>query len=292
MSDSSKIEYDSTPLAGVGGTAPAGYDATVSEQPKILRIADHATLASDVDDSTSLILLGGWALWRGGRPVKMSLSAQRLCVLLALHGGQRRSYLAGMLWPDVRDGQALTRLRCALSRLRRQHDGLIETDGQTVALHPSVRVDVDELRAVARDVIASRIDPERLSAVCERLVDPPELLLGWYDDWVLQERDRINQLRLRALEALVDQLLEAGQHPAAFEAASAAIRLDPLRESTHRALMRVYLAEGNPALAGRQVKQYREILRAEVGSDEPTPEMLALVEARPPQGRGRISLKS
>ena len=293
LSDSSKIEYDTNPLVGTGDAAPVRFEATASRQLKFPRIADHLSLTRDVDeDGSSLMLLGGWALWRGGKQVRMSLSAQRLCVLLALHGGQRRSYLAGMLWPDVRDGQALTRLRCALSRLRRQHDRLIEIDGQTVALHPSVRVDVIELKAVARDVIASQIGREYLGAVCDQLVDPPELLLGWYDDWVLQERDRINQLRLRALEALVDQLLEEGQHQAAFEAASAAIGLDPLRESTHRALMRVYLAEGNPALAERQVKQYREILRAEVGSDEPTQEMLALVETRPPPGRAPRSVLS
>jgi len=281
LSDSSKIEYGTTPLAGAGNAAPVRFEATTSQQLKFPRIADHLSLSRDLDeDSSGLMLLGGWALWRGGKQVRMSLSAQRLCVLLALHGGQRRSYLAGMLWPDVRDGQALTRLRCALSRLRRQHDRLIEIDGQIVALHPSVRVDVNELKAVARDVIASRIGREYLGAVCDQLVDPPELLLGWYEDWVLQERDRINQLRLRALEALVDQLLEAGEHHAAFEAATAAIRIDPLRESTHRAMMRVHLAEGNPALAGRQVKQYREILRAEIGIGEPTPEMLALVNLR------------
>ncbi len=211
------------------------------------------------DDGAILQLFGRWSLWYDGRQVKVSMNAQRLCVLLVLQGPQRRTYLAGILWPDVVDGQALTRLRCTLSRVRRQHDRLVEADGQTVALHPSVKVDVDEFEAVARDVIKSRIAPEHLDGVCERLVIPPELLLGRYEDWVLQERDRINQLRLRALEALVDQLLEAGEHHAAFEAATAAIRIDPLRESTHRAMMRVHLAEGNPALAGRQVKQYREI---------------------------------
>ncbi len=267
--------------------------AEMAQRPAARRREPRREPTSD-DRNTRLDLLGSWALTLVDRTVTLPSSAQRLTVLVALHGCQRRSYLAGILWPDVRDKQALTRLRCTLCRVRQECQELLETDGQTVSLATSVRVDVADLEIMARDVIEARVAPEDLDEVCDRLIAPPELLLGWYDDWVLQERDRLSQLRVRALEALVDQLIAVGRHNAAYEAASAAIRLDPLRESTHRALMRVHLAEGNPALARRQVRQYREILREELGMEEPTRAMLEMVnwsDSGEEDGRAELLLR-
>jgi DNA-binding SARP family transcriptional activator len=224
-----------------------------------------------------LSLLGSWELRRDGDVVEFTTNAQRLLVLLALKGPQRRTYASAVLWPEVRDEQALTRLRCTLWRMRRQCTDLLDVGEQTVALSDAIEVDVEHLVAVAREVIEGRTRPDDLDSRCAELTAAPELLLGWYDDWVLQERGRISQLRVRALEALVDQLILVGKHSGAFEAATAAIRLDPLRESTHRAVMRVYLAEGNPALAKRQLERYRQILRAELGVDEPTSEMFQML---------------
>jgi DNA-binding SARP family transcriptional activator len=51
-----------------------------------------------------MTLLGSWSLSLGGRPAVLPSSAQRLLVFLALEGRrQRRSYLAGTLWPEVSD---------------------------------------------------------------------------------------------------------------------------------------------------------------------------------------------
>jgi DNA-binding SARP family transcriptional activator len=92
-----------------------------------------------------------------------------------------------------------------------------------------------------------------------------DLLVGWYDDWVLLERERLRQLRLHALEVLSGQLLAAGNGPAAVEAALAAVAVEPLRESAHRAVIRAHLAEGNRAEALRQRDQLRHLLRLELG---------------------------
>ena len=61
----------------------------------------------------------------------------------------------------------------------------------------------------------------------------PELLLGWYDDWVVIERERLTQLHLTALESLSDRLLSDGEHAKALQVALAAVQVDPLRESGH-----------------------------------------------------------
>lgn len=56
----------------------------------------------------------------------------------------------------------------------------------------------------------------------------------------------------------------------------AAIKGDPLRESSHRALIRIYLAEGNQAEAIHQYRLYRDRLNGQLGLD-PSSEMAELV---------------
>ena len=91
------------------------------------------------------------------------------------------------------------------------------------------------------------------------------MLLGWDDDWALFERERIKQLCLHALEALSVLQLKGGAPAAAINAALLAVRLEPLRESAHRAISHAHLEEGNMAQAVRQYKTYRELLHRELG---------------------------
>ena len=68
-----------------------------------------------------------------------------------------------------------------------------------------------------------------------------------------------------ALEALSAQLLECDDAPAAIEAALAAVTVEPLRESAHRAVVQAHLREGNLAEALRQYEAYRYIATTELG---------------------------
>ena len=119
------------------------------------------------------------------------------------------------------------------------------------------------------------------AAVCSR---PAGSSSAWYDDWVLSEAEDWRQLRLHALEALADRLTAMGRWGEAADAAGAAVRAEPLRESANAALIRVHLAEGNQSEAVRQFDRYRALLDAELGL-EPTPRLRRLVQDL--QGRGR-----
>jgi DNA-binding SARP family transcriptional activator len=79
-----------------------------------------------------------------------------------------------------------------------------------------------------------------------------ELLPGWDDEWVVIERERLRQLRLLSLEAICDARSRAGDYGSAVEAGILAAGLEPLRESSHRALIRAHLAAGNYCEALRQ----------------------------------------
>jgi DNA-binding SARP family transcriptional activator len=107
-----------------------------------------------------------------------------------------------------------------------------------------------------------------------------ELLPGWYDDWVLVERECLRQLRVHAFEALAGKFSAAARYGEAVEAAYAALRADPLRESAHRTVVRIHLAEGNLIEAVRAYQACRDLFADELGVT-PTPEMSRLVRGLP-----------
>jgi len=228
-----------------------------------------------------LTLLGSWDLAIDGESVHVALNGQRMLALLALKGRLTRAYAAGMLWPDVFDEQASARLRSTLWRLQQTDDHLVAREGQRLALAPHIEVDAAEAASLARSFVDGDAVEEEVAEAALSMADTPELLLGWYDDWVVTERERLTQLHLNALECLADRLMHAGNPPKALQVAMAAVQMDPLRESAHRAVIRAHLAAGNPVLAKRQYDRYRELMRAEFGVDQPTPQMLDAISALP-----------
>ena len=105
-----------------------------------------------------------------------------------------------------------------------------------------------------------------------------QLLPDWYEDWVEIERERLRELRSHALEALCHRLTTAGRFGEATEAGLAAVRDEPLRESAHRVLIGVHLAEGNRAAALHQYRAFALLLHEEVGMS-PTSRMEQLMES-------------
>jgi DNA-binding SARP family transcriptional activator len=233
----------------------------------------------DAAATPRLALLDGFAIevrTAGGLRVLDDLprGAQRLIAHLGLCGRPGRGAIAGQLWPDVPEDHAKGSLRSALWRVQRVVPGLVEVSGGALGLAAGVRVDVQEFTAWARRAMDPLAGVEAGSTPDVALRG--DLLPGWYDDWVLLERERLRQLRMHALEALADKLAAAGRCGEAVQAAYAAVRTEPLRESAHRAVVRVHLAEGNVAEAVRAYAAFRDLLTAELGV-QPTAQMTELV---------------
>jgi DNA-binding SARP family transcriptional activator len=231
-------------------------------------------------------LLDGFSLDVGdGRTVPVTddlpRGVQRLVARLSLVGRPCRAAIAGELWPDVPEEHAYGSLRSALWRLHKAVPGLVDTSGGALVLAPGVRVDVRELTAWAAGVLDPGARPEDL--VVHGVALKGDLLPGWYDDWVLVERERLRQLRLRALEVLAEKLVRAGRSGEAIDVALAAVRGEPLRESARRVLVRAHLAEGNLAEAVREYDAFSALLAAELGV-RPTVQMRELVRHVRPGG--------
>lgn len=214
-------------------------------------------------------LMGGFRMRSDGRVVELPLGAQRLVSYLALEGSWvARVHAAEMLWSDSRRRQAGANFRTALWRVRGQAgDGVVRTEPGRLALANTVAVDVQDVAREARALISAPAgDDAGLPAVTAGTVSrlSTRLLPGWYDDWVVLEQERWDQLRLHALEAAAEVLLCRGQHLLALEAGLVAARSELFRESAHRVIIRVYLAEGNVGAAMQHYRDYQRKLRREL----------------------------
>lgn len=154
---------------------------------------------------------------------------------------------------------------------------------------PDVQIDVADMMRCAVGI------EERESVNAHRSVarlSRGELLPGWYEDWVLFERERLQQLRLAALESLAGAEIDHGNHAVALAAALEAIAIEPLRESAHAMAIRAHLLAGNRSAALREYQSYRRRLRQLLAID-PSQEMNDLLVPRlPRQPASHIDLDS
>ena len=131
-------------------------------------------------------------------------------------------HVAGILWPESTDAGALASLRRAVLRTHRRCPGLLQPNRLDIGLAADVEVDVDEVRRAAA-ATEHQLTEGEAGALLRQLVGE-ELLPDWYDDWVLPERESLEQLRAKALERIARQALEAGDLERSVDAARAASR--------------------------------------------------------------------
>jgi DNA-binding SARP family transcriptional activator len=224
-----------------------------------------------------LVLLGGFRLRIGAEDVRLPMNTQRLVGFLALHDQPLlRTFVGGSLWGDSTMRRAGGSLRSALWRLPGSSHALVALTGDHIALSPEVSVDIRQARALAHRVLDPAQDLDEVAAVNEDVLSA-DLLPDWTEDWVLMERERYHQLRLRALEALCRRLLAKGRFGQAVQAGLAAVSAEPLRESARHVLIEAHLAERNVGAAIREYEAFSRLLKKELGL-EPSPDLSALID--------------
>jgi DNA-binding SARP family transcriptional activator len=230
-------------------------------------------------------MLSGFALRRDDVPVPLPQSAERLLAFLAVHDrALERSFVAGSLWLDASESHASGSLRSALWRVHNADGQVIESAGTRLRIAPHVHVDLRAAHALAGSILEiggggkAAQTPTRAIATLDS-----DLLPDWYvEDWLALPREQWRQVRLHALETLAVGLAARGEFAAAVSAALASIRGEPLRESAHRCLVQVHLAEGNFSEAVAAFQRFQKLLWSELGV-EPSSSFERLVDDLPPR---------
>jgi DNA-binding SARP family transcriptional activator len=236
---------------------------------------DSEPLPAGPSGGFQLQLLGDFSLLHDQTRISLPTGPQRLLAFLAISGPAPRSQVVGTLWPEISETHARGSLRTAMWRLQRAVPSFLRATGDVLGLNPETFVDV---RAVAESARAILQDASRVSVGQAVLRIQGELLPGWYDDWVIFERERVRQLRLHALDALAERFTAQGRYVDALEAAIESTRIEPLRESSNRVVIAIHLAESNAAEALRHYQFFRDLLRNELGL-EPSARLTAMLPA-------------
>ncbi|GAC1413884.1 MAG: hypothetical protein NVSMB57_09400 [Actinomycetota bacterium] len=229
----------------------------------VTRWPEHTDLQQPTPE---LRLLGEFKLVLNREETTLPGGVQKLLALLALlYRPVLRTYAASQLWSNAEPARVGASLRSTLWRLSKLSPELLVITDEQIGLAEHVWLDVRAAESLTHRVINAKgewtPDPSDIDLLSA------DLLPGWYDEWVIVERERFRQLRLHALEALCTRLTEMGEFGRAAQAGLAAVVGEPLRESANRILIQTYLAEGNPSEAIRQFESYRHLLASELGRE-------------------------
>lgn len=227
---------------------------------------------SGEEPTVQIWLLGGLRCVVDGRPLELPVASKRLLAFIALHrpSDVERSLVAGELWPERCEERAMANLRSALWRLRNNAPDLIEASPSTIALADDAWIDTEHLLASllgTQDGHTIRVD---------EMMSP--LLPGWYDEWVVHEREILRQRSFHCVEAASRTLLDLGRFGQALDLALHAVASEPLRESPHRLAIEAHIAEGNICEARRHYMSYQAMISAEMGV-APSRELRSMVES-------------
>lgn len=219
--------------------------------------------------SLEIYLLGRFELLsRDGDPLPLpaTLNARSLLAYLVLHPGQvqPRERLAALFWRDRPEERARRSLSTALWHVRRclPSEDLILSDHQTVRLNRQADLWLD---VAAFETLVSCEDTASLQEAVS--LYRGAFLDGFYDDWIIEERYRLEALYFDALARLMADYEGQGDHASALSTALRLLKDDPLREEAHRAAMRAYCRLGRRNAALEQYRRCRELVEAELGTE-------------------------
>lgn len=256
---------------------------------------DYLTWGRLVSDEFQLTVLGKVEMARGGAPMtgliyKKSLAL--LCYLAVTGCPHTRETLAGLLWGEATEANALAGLRKSLADLRRfvaphlaitrQQVGFDRTRPYWLDVEAFERQVGEALETRERDGALTDEDAAALAETVE--LYRGDFMSGFYvrrapafEDWVLLERERLRLLALRALHALAAHCAARGAYAEGIEYTGRVLTLEPGQEEAHRQMMSLLVLSGQQGAALRQYETCRQVL-AETWGVEPEEETTALYE--------------
>ncbi len=215
--------------------------------------------------------LGQFSVRLDGDPVVIKQRrTQSLLAFLALNAGKayRREKLAGMLWPDATEANARNYLRHALWQLRKALETredvngvYFHADALTIAFDRAAGLGVDAQRLLRP--LRGEVSTDELMA--DVSVYGGEFLPGFYEDWVILDRERLRVALDNKMQRLLDQLLVAERWHDVVEWGVRWIALGHSPEPGYRAIMIAQHGLGDRAGMAETYARCRQALEEEVG---------------------------
>jgi predicted ATPase/DNA-binding SARP family transcriptional activator len=195
-------------------------------------------------------LIGKVEIQCDGQPITISSRiAQSLLAYLILNAGTsyRREKLAGIFWPDTTEEKARAYLRHELWRIRKALSAkskfnYFTADDLNISFNSSNDYWLD-VAALKNTSVAASID-ELMNALS---LFQGELLPGFYDEWIILEREHLEAIYERHMSRLLGLLEKEKRWNDILEWADRWISFGHAPEMAYRTLMTAYDALGDGA---------------------------------------------
>lgn len=207
--------------------------------------------------------------------------AKELFCYLLLHRDHphSRETLAGLFWADCDRNQSRKYLRQALwqvgqSMRKARHDTdahCLDVEGDFISWHAKADIWVDvfqfEKTFAAAQLTAGRdLSREHAADLHHAVVlYEGDLMEGWYQDWCLFHRERLQSNYLVMLEKLMDYSERHREYDAGLAYGERLLNRDKVRERSYIRMMRMHYLAGDRAGAIRQFQRCSDALRQELG---------------------------
>lgn len=205
---------------------------------------------------------------------------QELFCYLCVHrkNTHLREALASVLWNERSSSQsrkylrqAVWQLQSALGSMSDASEGqLLLADPEEICINPNANfwLDVSELErafALTQKVPGRGLSHEQ--AQCLKTAVQfycGDLLEGWYQDWCLYERERLQNLYLTMLHKLIEYSEKNQEYEAGIEYSRQVLYHDRASEWSYQALMRLEFLAGDRTAALREYDRCVAVLRTEL----------------------------
>jgi DNA-binding SARP family transcriptional activator len=235
----------------------------------------------------SVTLFGSTLFHDDGQPLQPGLKGTTIELLwyLAVNAGQavRRECVADLFWQNSSGDRQRSALSSAIWRIGKKlprHPGLRLNATSTtlcMTIDPSIPVDARELCAAVREACGPQGMTQQAAVRVEAALaatDAP-FMDGFDADWTLAERERISNIRIRGMIALMHWHGGNRNYEDALEIGRGLLHEDPFREAVQIDMMWLYVLNGQRVQAIKQYEAFAAILRNEL-SIEPMRETQAL----------------
>lgn len=223
---------------------------------------------------------------------------QMLLAYLAVEAERvhQRTSIAGLFWPDQEERAAALNLRQSLFRLRKRlgknDPPFLDTTRRSVRLDPAsdFQLDVTVFSRELEVSVAHEHESRQTCTACvahlERAVTlyRGDFLEGFFfdnnvglEEWILLNREWLRRQMLLALDDLTSFHTHNNNFDQAHTYAFRQLTIDPLRESVHQQLIKLYAEAGQRDAALQQYETCRQVLWDELGV-EPAAETTALLQ--------------
>lgn len=181
-----------------------------------------------------------------------------------------RDELVERFWPEDEYESARQKLRLALFSIRKEIGDVLTADRLAVhiAEDADLACDYDTLRRALKR--AKTLEKDERADLLDRSLKGHEgpLMPGYYDDWVVAERDRFEAELADALGHLARHHADAGRWSDALAVAQRLTVLEPYGEIGHALYLRSLAAIGRREAMGDHLRWLKELYQG-VGSEVP-----------------------